>query len=287
MRGGGVEAREGRVERSAERARACDFKRRGACAGLHPLRAVGPYTGAPMPAAPAPALILAAGRGERMRPLTDACPKPLLRVQGKPLIEWHLEALARAGVREVVVNTAWLEEQFPAALGDGARWGLRIRYSFEGRDHGGALETAGGIAHALPLLDPGPEGVFWVVSGDVFLPGFDFAAARALRFVRSPAWAHLWLVANAPHHPHGDFGIDAATGLATRQPPRYTWASVGLFRAPMFEGIGPGERLPLRPRLDAALATGRLSAELWQGAWTDVGTVERLQALNAAAAPTP
>ena len=235
-----------------------------------------------MPAAPAPALILAAGRGDRLRPLTDICPKPLLRVRGKALIEWHLEALARAGVREVVVNTAWLEDQFPAALGDGSRWGLRIRYSFEGRDHGGALETAGGIAKALPLLDAAHGGVFWVVSGDVFLPGFDFDPAQVERFERSAAWAHLWLVANAPHHPDGDFGIDAANGLATRQPPLLTWASVGLFRAAMFEGIVPGERLPLRPRLDAALAAGRLGAEHWPGHWTDVGTAERLHALNAA-----
>ena len=118
------------------------------------------------------ALILAAGRGERMRPLTDTTPKPLLPVRGKPLIEWHLEALARAGVREVVVNTAWLEEQFPAALGDGSRWGLSIRYSTEGRDHGGALETAGGIRKALPWLAPRGDESFWVVSGDIFMPGF-------------------------------------------------------------------------------------------------------------------
>lgn len=231
-----------------------------------------------------PALILAAGRGERMRPLSDACPKPLLQVRGKALIEWHLEALAAAGVQEVVVNTAWLEAQFPARLGDGARWGLRIRYSFEGRDHGGALETAGGIAKALPMLGPQSEHGFWVVSGDVYLPGFGFAAQQAERFARSAEWAHLWLVANAPHHPAGDYGIDAASGLATLQAPRLTWASVGLFRAAMFEGIVPGERLPLRPRLDAALAAGRLGAEQWSGPWTDVGTAERLHALNAAPA---
>ena len=117
------------------------------------------------------AFILAAGRGERMRPLTDHTPKPLLPVRGKPLIEWHLEALARAGVREVEINTAWLEAQFPAALGDGMRWGLEIHYVHEGRDHGGAHETAGGIANALPLLGP----VFWVVSGDVFLPAVSSA----------------------------------------------------------------------------------------------------------------
>ncbi|MFO1338358.1 MAG: nucleotidyltransferase family protein [Burkholderiaceae bacterium] len=228
------------------------------------------------------AIVLAAGRGERMRPLTDRCPKPLLVVQGRPLIEWHLLALARAGVREVVVNTDWLEDQFPAALGDGSRFGLAIHYSFEGRDHGGALETAGGIAKALPLLAPRDSGApFWVVSGDVFLPGFDFAtdvvddmAARPERL------AELWLVPNAPHHPRGDYGI-GPDGLALlNAPQRYTWASVGLFRAAMFADIAPGTRMPLRPRLDAAIAARRLGARLWGGAWTDVGTPERLAALN-------
>jgi MurNAc alpha-1-phosphate uridylyltransferase len=234
-----------------------------------------------LPSAQPPALILAAGRGERMRPLTDACPKPLLQVRGKRLIEWHLEALAHAGVRQVVINTAWLEDQFPAALGDGARWGLAIRYSTEGRDHGCALETAGGIAKALPwLATPGGD-CFWVVSGDVFVPGFAFAAADAARFAASREWAHLWLVRNPPHHPQGDYGIDSASGLATPGEPRRTWASVGLFRTAMFADITPGTRLALRPRLDAALAAGRLGAQAWDGPWTDVGTAERLAALNA------
>jgi MurNAc alpha-1-phosphate uridylyltransferase len=128
-----------------------------------------------------PALILAAGRGERMRPLTEHTPKPLLHVQGKALIEWHLEALSRDGVKDVVINTAYLEEQFPPTLGDGSRWGLRIHYSMEGRDHGGALETAGGMAKARPLLGD----AFWLVAGDVFVPGFRFdaQAAQAFRFV--------------------------------------------------------------------------------------------------------
>ena len=156
------------------------------------------------------AIILAAGRGERMRPITDHTPKPLLAVRGKRLIEWHLEALAAGGVREVVVNTAWLEEQFPTVLGDGSRWGVSIRYSTEGRDHGGALETAGGIAKALPWLGD----CFWVVSGDVFIPGFVFDAATAERFSAGPLLAQLWLVPNAPHHPRGDFGI-TGHGLAS------------------------------------------------------------------------
>ena len=222
------------------------------------------------------ALILAAGRGERMRPLSDACPKPLLHVGGKPLIVWHLEALAAAGVRDVVVNSAWLEAQFPATLGDGSRWGLRITYSMEQRDHGGALETAGGIAKALPHLAPAKEDVFWVVSGDVLLPRFAFSADAAARVHRSAALAHLWLVPNAAHHPHGDFGIDAGTGLATRAAPHHTWASVGLFRAVMFEGVAPDRPMKLRPLLDAALDASRLSAEMWAGRWVDVGTPERL-----------
>lgn len=222
------------------------------------------------------AIILAAGRGERMRPLTDRTPKPLLGVRGKPLIEWHIEALARAGVREMVINTAWLEEQFPATLGDGSRWGVTIHYSFEGRDHGGALETAGGIALALPLLGER----FWVVSGDVFLPGFAFAEDDARRFERSGALAHLWLVPNAPHHPKGDFGIDAEGFALTQATERFTWASVGLFRAGLVAGIVPGTKAALRPSLDAAIAARRVSAQRWDGAWTDVGTMDRLEALN-------
>jgi len=230
------------------------------------------------------ALILAAGRGERMRPLTDTCPKPLLDVGGKPLIAWHLEALAAAGVREVVINTAWLEEQFPAALGDGARWGLAIRYSMEQRDHGGALETAGGIAKALPwLVQPG-QGCFWVVSGDVFLPAFAFSAADAQRFAQDTTQAHLWLVPNAPHHPRGDFGLDATRRRATLAAPHYTWASVGLFRASMFDGVAADRPMKLRPLLDAALAQGRLGAQHWPGHWLDVGTAERLREAQAWAA---
>jgi MurNAc alpha-1-phosphate uridylyltransferase len=222
------------------------------------------------------ALILAAGRGERMRPLTDATPKPLLEVRGKRLIEWHLEALARAGVREVVINTAWLEAQFEPALGDGARWDLRITYSLEGRDHGGALETAGGIAKALPLLGD----AFWVVSGDVFIPGFPFSGADADRFAASDALGQLWLVDNAPHHPGGDFGI-TDDGLASRDAsPKLTWASVGLFRASLFEDIAPGTKLALRPKLEEAIAQGRLRASHYAGPWTDVGTMERLAALH-------
>jgi MurNAc alpha-1-phosphate uridylyltransferase len=223
------------------------------------------------------ALILAAGRGERMRPLTDTTPKPLIEVRGRRLIEWHLEALARAGVREVVVNTAWLEEQFPAALGDGSRYGLRIAYSFEGRDHGGALETAGGIARALPLLGD----AFWVVSGDVFVPDFRFDAADAQAFADSDALGQLWMVANAPHHPTGDFGI-SADGLASRTiEPKLTWASIGLFRAALFDDIAAGTKMALRPKLEFALDQRRLRAKKYDGRWTDVGTMARLARLQA------
>jgi N-acetyl-alpha-D-muramate 1-phosphate uridylyltransferase len=240
-----------------------------------------------MPPVQLPALILAAGRGERMRPLTDRCPKPLLAVRGKPLIEWHLEALAAAGVSQVVINTAWLEEQFPATLGDGARWGLSIRYSTEGRDHGGALETAGGIAKALPWLTARDNDSFWVISGDVFLPGFEFAAGDATRFATSRELARLWLVPNPPHHPDGDFGIDAEPGLASATPPRLTWASAGLFRAEMFDGVKAGQVMKLRPLLDAALVERRLGAQRWHGLWVDVGTPERLREADAAIVAGP
>jgi N-acetyl-alpha-D-muramate 1-phosphate uridylyltransferase len=226
------------------------------------------------------ALILAAGRGERMRPLTDHTPKPLLVVRGKPLIVWHIEALARDGVREVVINTAWLEERIVEALGDGSRYGVVIRYSLEGRDHGGALETAGGMAKALPLLTDAASDCFWVVSGDVFLPGFRFDADAAQRFTRGAALAHLWLVPNAPHHPGGDFGIDAQGRASRTAEPRLTWASVGLFRAAIVADVPVGQKLPLTPLLRAGADAGRISAQGYNGSWTDVGTLERLNALN-------
>jgi MurNAc alpha-1-phosphate uridylyltransferase len=233
------------------------------------------------------ALILAAGRGERLRPLTDHTPKPLLQVRGKTLIEWHIEALARAGVRDIAVNTAWLEAQFPALLGDGARWGVRLQYSHELRDFGGALETAGGIAAALPLLRQGadPDAAFWVVAGDVFLPGFEFDAAQARAFAAGQDRAHLWMVPNAPHHPRGDFAITPAGRAELQGEPRYTWGSVGLFRAAMFGHIERGTRMALRPLLDAGIAAGAIGAELYAGHWTDVGTAERLHALNNTSQP--
>lgn len=245
-----------------------------------------------------PALILAAGRGERMRPLTDTCPKPLLAVRGKPLIVWHLEALARDGVRDVVINTAHLEEQFEPALGDGARWGLRIRYSHERADHGGALETAGGIAKALPLLAqaPGGDRAFWVLAGDVFVPGFTFDAEVAHAFAQctgadadrdqgEPDLAQLWLVPNPAHVPQGDFALDAAGRIHHRAnapagTPTFTYSTIGLYRPAMVDGVTLGEKAALRPCFDRAIDSGRLSGRVHTGEWTDVGTPERLASLN-------
>ncbi len=220
---------------------------------------------------PAQAIVLAAGRGERLRPWTDTVPKPLLKVGPHRLIEWHLLALAKAGVTDVVINTAWLEDQFPAVLGDGSRYGLRLHWSFEQRDFGAALETGGGIARALPMLDQH----FWVVSADVFVPGFNFAQADCAAFAASGELARLWLAPNATHHPDGDFAI-TAQGLATRDTePRLTWSSLGLFSQDCFAGVQPGERLALRPLLDHAATAGRLGALALQTPWVDVGTVER------------
>jgi MurNAc alpha-1-phosphate uridylyltransferase len=224
-------------------------------------------------------LILAAGRGERLRPLTDATPKPLLPVAGRPMIEWHLLALAAAGVRQVVINTAWLEQQFPAALGDGSRFGLVIHYSMEGRDHGGALETAGGIAKALALLGD----CFWLVSGDIVAPGFPFDAATAQRFAQGPDDAHLWLVPNPDFHAAGDFALsgDRVQRPPAGQPRPLTYANLALVRRRLVAGINPGQRAALGPCLFASADAGRLGGERLAGAWHNVGTAAQLAAVNA------
>ncbi len=237
-------------------------------------------------------MVLAAGRGERMRPLTDHTPKPLLPVRGKPLMQWPMEALAAGGVTRLVVNTAWLGEQISSHFGPQALWdghgALSISYSDEGRDFGGALETAGGIVRALPLLDE----VFWVAAGDVFAPDFRFAPEALARFRAGNALAHLWLVPNPAHNPKGDFGL-GEDGRARNVPadtsgPRYTFSTIGLYRAALFAppycGIPPGNpagiKAALAPILRAAMDDGRVSAELYTGRWTDVGTPERLAQLQ-------
>ena len=243
-----------------------------------------------------PALILAAGRGERMRPLTDACPKPLLKVRGKALIDWHVQALSDGGFTELVVNTDWLGEQFPAHFesllryqiglkpNEYVREQLSISYSHEGVDFGGALETAGGIARALPLLGD----VFWVLAGDVYTPGFAFTQSAVDRFMASGKLAHIWLVPNPPHNFKGDFGL-STQGLALNLPaaatePRYTFSTIALYRKAFFNalpfGNPDGIKAPLAPMLRGAMDNQQVSAELYAGAWTDVGTPERLAELN-------
>jgi MurNAc alpha-1-phosphate uridylyltransferase len=227
------------------------------------------------------ALILAAGRGERMRPLTDQTPKPLLRVRSKPLVEWHLEALARGGVTEVVVNTAWLEDQFPAALGDGSRWGLRISYSQEGRDHGGALETAGGIAKALHWLAPNGDEAFWVVSGDIFAPDFAYEAELARAFAEGDDDALLWVVPNPSFKRAGDFALEADGRLRRQAIDRpFTYANFALARPRLVASVVPGTRAALAPLLFASADAGRLGGRRWDGVWENVGTPEQLAALG-------
>ncbi len=232
----------------------------------------------------ATAIVLAAGRGERMRPLTDTCPKPLLAVRGKPLMQWHLEALAQGGCERVVVNTAWLGGQIEQRFGAGLPAGPRIAYSHEGADFGGALETAGGIARALPAL----ADCFWVVAGDVYMPDFEFSQAALARFAAGTALAHLWLVPNPPHNPRGDFGLAAdgrALNATPEGTPRHTYSTVGLYRKALFDSLPAGNpqglKAPLAPLLRAAMDNGQVTAQLHEGPWTDVGTPERLAELNA------
>jgi MurNAc alpha-1-phosphate uridylyltransferase len=215
-------------------------------------------------------MVLAAGRGERMRPLTDAAPKPLLAVGGKRLIEYHLGRLAAAGFREVVINTAWLGDKIEAALGDGARFGLAITYSHERPE---ALETGGGIFRALPLLGSAP---FLLVNGDVWTD-VDFGALR--RDPPAGSLAHLVLVANPPQHPRGDFVLTQGR-VSEDAGPRHTYSGIGIFRLELFAGCVPG-KFPLLPLLRKAIAARQLTGELHAGRWYDIGTAERLQALDA------
>ena len=261
----------------------------------------------------ATALLLAAGRGERMRPLTDVTPKPLLAVRGQPLMQWAMQGLQRGGVSNLVINTAWLGEQIPqhfgAAFETAGQVPMHLHYSQEGVDFGGALETAGGIARALPQL----ADVFWVAAGDVFAPDFVFEPEAFERFKASPQLAHIWLVPNPEHNLGGDFGLSAeglalnlpklaaktvheellskaaTTGLVSEQP-RYTFSTIALYKRAFFEaawcdipaGNPQGVKAPLAAMLRAAMDNREVSASLYTGAWTDVGTPERLAQLNAA-----
>jgi N-acetyl-alpha-D-muramate 1-phosphate uridylyltransferase len=225
------------------------------------------------------AMILAAGRGERMRPHTDRLPKPLLRVGGTPLIERHLDALRRAGVAEVVVNLGWLGERLREALGDGARLGVRLRYSEEGWP---ALESGGGIFHALPLLGDGP---FVVVNGDVWTDYPLEALVRRARDLPDGTDAHLVLVPNPAHNPRGDFTL-ADGRVGNGEGGRLTFSGLSVHRPEFFAGCRPGH-FPLLPLWRAAAQAGRVAGEVYAGGWSDVGTPERLAALEEALRAAP
>jgi MurNAc alpha-1-phosphate uridylyltransferase len=213
------------------------------------------------------AMVLAAGRGERMRPLSDVTPKPLLQVAGKSLIQRHLEALAAAGIRDVVINLAWQGEQIRTVLGDGARYGVRITYSEEGPQ---ALETGGGIHRALPWLGER----FIVISADIWT---DFPLAHCLTRPAGNDLAHFVVVPNPDYHPRGDFGLSA--GRMTQQAELLTYANVGCFRAEFFASCVPG-RFPLAPLMFDWIKAGRVSGELYTGGWCNVGTPEQLAGLD-------
>ena len=226
------------------------------------------------------ALIFAAGLGERMRPLTDTTPKPLLAVGGKRLIEWHLEKLAALGIEDVVINTSWLAEQFPATLGDGAHWGLRIAYSYEGTT---PLETGGGMWNALPLLGDEP---FLLVNGDVWTD-FDFT-----RLPREPdGLAHLVMVDRPVQATHGDFALDGDGFVRADGEQRLTYSGIGVYRPQLFDGwrdivrepiiVDGKPKFPLAPILRAYMASDGITGEHHRGRWTDVGTPQRLAKLDA------
>jgi MurNAc alpha-1-phosphate uridylyltransferase len=229
------------------------------------------------------AMIFAAGRGERMRPLTDSCPKPLLKVRGRPLITWHVLNLVRAGLTEIVINHSHLGHMIEAELGDGSRYGARIVYSHEPAP----LETAGGIANALHLLGDEP---FLAVSGDIYAPYFDFSQALdALKDEdvlgnpypkdqRDIAW--LWLTPNPWHNPGGDFALDMYT-LANDGEPKWNFAGIGVYRPEMFEGIQAGEFVKFGPLMRKFIDKKRVGGEVYTGPWVNVGTVEQLEELNA------
>jgi len=214
-------------------------------------------------------MILAAGRGERMRPLTDRLPKPLIEAGGKPLIAWHLERLAAAGFREAVINVAHLGEQLVERIGDGSAYGIAIAWSREAEP----LETAGGLAWARSLLGNAP---FLLVNSDVYCE-VDFARLRNRAL--GAMLAHLVLVPNPPHRPNGDFSL-AAERVGNDAAPRYTYSGIALIDPQLYAAVSAGDKAPLAPYLKAAAAQGRLSGEIYQGLWRDVGTAERLDELR-------
>jgi MurNAc alpha-1-phosphate uridylyltransferase len=227
------------------------------------------------------ALIFAAGKGERMRPLTDRTPKPLLAVGGKPLIVWHIEILAAFGVKDIVINTSWLADQFEPALGDGSRWGVRLRYSYEGPE---PLETGGGMFKALELLGSSP---FLAINGDIWT---DYELAKLPN--EPDGLAHLVMVDNPPQHPRGDFSLADNGRVHSEGESRLTFAGIGIYRTSLLDGwrsiVGnaPGAdetppRFKLAPLLRAAMNRELVSGEHFRGRWTDVGTPERLAALDA------
>lgn len=215
------------------------------------------------------AMILAAGRGERLRPYTDRVPKPLLEVRGLPLIVWHIQNLRRAGFQEIVINHAHLGAMLESELGDGSKWGVAISYSAESQ----ALETAGGIAYALPLLKPQP---FLVVNGDIFCD-FDFSRAATINLGMHTA--HLVLVDNPAHNLNGDFALDNGK-VRTNGSPMLTFSGIAVYRPEFFEGIVPGEKAKLSPLLRAAMVGEEVGGEHFSGLWLDVGTPERLAEIN-------
>jgi MurNAc alpha-1-phosphate uridylyltransferase len=240
------------------------------------------------------AMILAAGRGERMRPLTDELPKPLLAAGGSPLIVWHLRRLVRAGIRDVVINHAWLGDKIEARLGNGEAFGVRIRYSAEGV----ALETAGGIARALPLLTStapradrvpdrrtdealGASMPFLVISGDTFCD-FDYARAHTIALQMQYARLACWcvMVTNPPHHGAGDFRLTDGLLASAGSGDRLTYSGIGLYAPSLFDGVAPGQKSPLRPWLEQEIAAGRAAGEYHGGLWFDIGTAERLAELD-------
>lgn len=229
------------------------------------------------------AMIFAAGRGERMRPLTDTCPKPLLKVRGRPLIVWHIASLVRAGITEIIINHAHLGQMIEDTLGDGSRYGATITYSAEGT----ALETAGGIAKARHLLGSAP---FVAVAADIFCPQFDFTQVKTA-LEDNDVWgnphpvenrdiAWLYLVKNPAHHPLGDFALNSFS-IANDGEPRYTFSGIGVYRPEMFDSVTAGDSAKLAPLLREYAARGQVGGDIYRNEWTDVGTVERLDQLNA------